>query len=192
MVMGNADGLHLRVGTTAPIRVRRGYASTPTLLSARLAPPSCDTLLETYKALDPTEVHAARAPAHLPSDPGFACDIGACSGRATNWLAAQGWEVVAVESSNLRDRATRNSHQHVVWMNDSCPDQRNLRVLGRRFELILFSAVWMHVAPNGREQAFRIPSEPLGPSGLLVITRHRAGMPLKKPPAVFTTCPRTS
>ena len=123
-----------------------------------------DAVLARYDALDPAEVHAGCAPAHLPSDPGFACDIGAGSGRDANWLAARGWEVVAVEPSALRDRAARHSHQRVVWMNDALPDLRNLRALGRRFDLILLSAVWMHVAPNGRERAFRILSELLGPS----------------------------
>lgn len=52
-------------------------------------------------ALDPTKVHADWAPAHLPSEPSFACDIGAGSGRDSDWLAAEGWEVVAAEQSNL-------------------------------------------------------------------------------------------
>ena len=134
-----------------------------------------DAVLSTYNALDPTDVYAAWAPAHLPSEPGFACDIGAGSGRDSNWLAARGWEVVAVEPSALRDRAARDSHQRVVWMNDALPDLRALRALGRRFALILPSAVWMHVAPKGRERAFRILAELLGPSGLLVITLRLGG-----------------
>ena len=52
---------------------------------------------------------------------------------------------------------------------------RYLRALGCRFDLILLGAVWMHVAPSGREPAFRIHSEVLGPSGLLVITLRRSG-----------------
>ena len=52
-------------------------------------------------------------------------------------------------------------------MNDALPDLRALRALGRRFDLVLLSAVWMQVAPKGRERAFRILSELLGPSGLL-------------------------
>ena len=134
-----------------------------------------DAVLARYNALDPAEVHAGWAPAHLPSEPGFACDIGAGSGRDSNWLAARGWEVVAVEPSALRDRAAHDSHQRVVWMNDALPNLRTLRALGRRFDLVLLSAVWMHVAPNGRERAFRILSELLGPSGLLVITLRLGG-----------------
>ncbi len=41
--------------------------------------------------------------------------------------------------------------------------------------MILLGAVWMHLAPSGREPAFRIHSELLGPSGLLVITLRRGG-----------------
>ena len=134
-----------------------------------------DAVLARYDALDPAEVHAGWAPAHLPSEPGFACDIGAGSGRDSNWLAANGWEVVAVEPSALRDRAARDSHPRVVWLNDALPDLRTLRALGRRFDLILLSAVWMRVAPKGRERAFRILSELLGPSGLLVITLRLGG-----------------
>ena len=162
----------------APIRARRDYARIPTV-NTMTAPTYYDryrdALLATYNALDPTEVHAAWAPARLPSEPGFACDIGAGSGRDANWLAANGWEVVAVEPSALRDRAARDSHQRVVWMNDALPDLRNLRALGRRFDLILLSAVWMHVAPKDRERAFRILSDLLGPSGLLVITLRLGG-----------------
>ena len=60
-------------------------------------------------------------------------------------------------------------------MNDALPDLRALRALGRRFDLVLLSAVWMHVAPKGRERALRILSELLGPSGLLVITLRLGG-----------------
>lgn len=136
---------------------------------------NADNLITRYDGVDPSDVHADWAPAHLREEPGFACDIGAGSGRDANWLAAKGWEVVAMEPSSLRNLAVDRSHPRVVWMNDTLPDLRNLRALGRRFDLILLSAVWMHVAPSDRERAFRILSELLSPSGLLVITLRRGG-----------------
>ena len=139
-----------------------------------------DALLAEYDALDPAEVHAAWAPTHLRDEPGFACDIGAGSGRDANWLAAKGWEVVAAEPSTLRELAVDGAHPRVVWINDALPGLRHLRALGRRFDLILLSAVWMHVAPKGRERAFRILSELLSPSGLLVITLRRGGDAVEK------------
>lgn len=136
---------------------------------------NADALVARYDGVDPSDVHADWAPAHLHEEPGFACDIGAGSGRDANWLAARGWEVVAVEPSALRNLAVDRSHPRVVWMDDALPDLRALRALGRRFDLILLSAVWMHVAPKTRERAFRILSELLNPSGLLVITLRRGG-----------------
>ena len=74
----------------------------------------CDALLATYNALDPTEVHAAWAPAHLREESSFTCDIGAGSGRDASWLAAKGWKVVAVEPSTLRNHAAPDSNPRVV------------------------------------------------------------------------------
>ena len=132
-------------------------------------------LFAQYGGVDPADVHADWAPKHLREEPGFACDIGAGSGRDANWLAARGWEVVAVEPSTLRKLAAERAHPRVVWMDDALPDLRVLRALGRRFDLILLSGVWMHVAPKVRERAFRILSELLSPSGLLVFTLRRGG-----------------
>lgn len=136
---------------------------------------NADALAARYDGVDPADVHADWAPAYLREEPGFACDIGAGSGRDANWLAARGWEVVAVEPSALRNLAAERAHPRVVWMDDALPDLRALRALGRRFDLILLSGVWMHVAPKVRERAFRILSELLNPSGLLVITLRRGG-----------------
>ena len=134
-----------------------------------------EALAARYDGVDAAEVHADWAPKHLREEPGFACDIGAGSGRDANWLAGRGWEVVAVEPSALRNHAEERSHPRVVWMNDALPDLRGLRALGRRFDLILLSAVWMHVPPRVRERAFRILTDLLNPSGLLVITLRRGG-----------------
>ncbi len=131
---------------------------------------NADALIAKYDALNADEVHRAWAPKHLREEPGFACDIGAGSGRDANWLAEQGWEVVAVEPSAMRDKAAAESHPRVTWLDDALPGLKSLRALGRRFDLILLSAVWMHVAPQERERAFRILSELLNPSGLLVVT----------------------
>lgn len=140
---------------------------------------NCDAVFETYNSLNPTQIHQGWAPALLPPKPGFACDIGAGSGRDANWLADKSWEVVAVEPSAMREKAVRDSHDRVVWMNDSLPDLRQLRALGRRFDLILLSGVWMHLAPKRRKRAFRILSELLGPAGLLVITLRHGGDPAR-------------
>ena len=133
-----------------------------------------DALFEQYHAYDPEVVHRAWAPKHLKGrKPGFACDIGAGTGRDANWLAEQGWEVLAVEPSDLREPGEEKSNPRVTWLDDTLPDLQELRALGRRFDLILLRSVWMHVPRTKQERAFRILTELLNPSGLLVISlRH--------------------
>jgi SAM-dependent methyltransferase len=137
-----------------------------------------------YNSTDSVTVHKSWIEKHLPLQPGFACDIGAGSGRDANWMASLGWDVVAVEpSAKMRELAVfspsahpnahASAHPNVTWLDDSLPHLYKLRGLGHRFDLILLSAVWMHLPAAARECAFRILSELLKPAGVLVITlRH--------------------
>ncbi len=131
------------------------------------------TLFERYHNTSSANIHADWLK-HLPKQPGLACDIGAGSGRDANWLAEQGWDVVAVEPEDgFRERGKQVSHPRVTWLDDKLPELPNLRKLNQRFNLILISAVWMHLPESKRERAFRILTELLAPSGILVISlRH--------------------
>lgn len=135
-----------------------------------------ESLSNQYNAIGADVVHRGWFSKNLSEKPGFACDIGAGSGRDANWLASQGWDVIAAEpSSEMRELAEIQSHPNVTWLDDALPRLDKLRALGHRFDLILLSAVWMHVPPGSqaRERAFRILTELLKPSGVLVITlRH--------------------
>ena len=128
-------------------------------------------MFDRYSAYDPDELHSIWAKDLFSNrKPGTACDLGAGSGRDANWLAKQGWEVVAVEPSALRTRAKETSHSRVSWIDDSLPDLGQLRSIGHRFDLILLNAVWQHVRQNQRERVFRILCELLNPAGLLVFS----------------------
>lgn len=131
------------------------------------------TLFEQYHSTRSDSIHADWLQ-YLPSQPGLACDIGAGTGRDANWLAEKGWDVVAVEPEEVfRDRAKQLSHPRVNWLNDKLPELSSLRKLNQRFNLILISAVWMHLPQSKRSRAFRILSELLAPGGILVISlRH--------------------
>ena len=123
-----------------------------------------------YSSLNPEVLHTSWSRL-IPDQPGIALDIGAASGRDANWLAEKGWDVVAVEPCReFRELARPNSHANVIWQDDELPELKSLRTAGHRFNLILLSAVWMHVLPKKRERAFRIISELLAPGGILVFT----------------------
>lgn len=135
-------------------------------------------LFETYRSVPAERVHATWKHLLRRDEPGLACDIGAGSGRDSNWLASLGWDVVAVEpNSALRTLAQADSHSSVQWMDDALPALSHLRKTGHRFDLILVSAVWMHIAPADRKRAFRVLTEMLAPGGVLVVTLRLSDQP---------------
>ena len=99
-------------------------------------------------------------------------DIGAGSGRDAFWLAASGYEVVAVEPAQaLREEAQQlHPHARLHWVADSLPELAEVHRLARNFDLVLLSAVWMHVPPEERNYAFRQLLSLLKPGGVLAIT----------------------
>ena len=111
----------------------------------------------------------------LPAKPGAILDVGAGSGRDAAWLAAFGHDVVAVEpSAAMRDAAARlHPDMGVRWIDHSLPALATVARTGLSFDLILLSAVWMHVVPGDRMRAFRKLINLLKPGGLIAITlRH--------------------
>ena len=108
----------------------------------------------------------------LPAAPALAADIGAGTGRDAAWLASRGMDVVAVEPSmGMREQAAHlHAEAKVRWLADSLPDLRELLRMGLSFDLILLSAVWMHVPLAERPRAFRKLVTLLKPGGMMAIT----------------------
>ncbi|RUO37146.1 methyltransferase type 12 [Aliidiomarina taiwanensis] len=136
------------------------------------------TLSEQYESLSFTDVHGDWMQ-HLPES-GWALDVGAGSGRDSAYLASEGLHVVAVEPAdgmrNLAQQQHKNANIH--WVNDSLPELKAVFALQIKFDLILLSAVWMHIPPSTRERAFRKLSSLLKPNGKLVISlRHGPNQP---------------
>lgn len=116
--------------------------------------------------------------AQLPQNPGSALDVGAGSGRDAAALASRGWHVLAVEPATELRQLGENATHHlaVEWCEDHLPELNHVRTLDHRFDLILVSAVWMHLPPFQRNTAFQVLTDLLSPGGLLVITlRHGPG-----------------
>jgi len=84
-------------------------------------------------------------------------------------------DVVAVEPAHLlADLGKKYTKGHnVTWIVDSLPRLNRLAIYQNGFNLILLSAVWMHVPPNERSVALQTLENLLAPHGKLVISlRH--------------------
>ena len=131
-----------------------------------------------YEAIDPERLHAWLADL-LPRPGARALDIGAGTGRDAGWLSARGLAVTAVEPScGMREQALRHHPPGSVhWIDDSLPDLDQVHRLGLRADLVLLSAVWMHLAPEQRPRAFERLVGLLAPGGLLAMTLRSGPSP---------------
>ena len=84
-------------------------------------------------------------------------DIGAGTGRDAAALATKGFEVIAVEpSAAMRAEGARlHPDTRVQWIDDRLPSLHATVRLGIAADVVLLSAVWMHVLPADRSRAFR-------------------------------------
>jgi SAM-dependent methyltransferase len=116
----------------------------------------------------------------LPAAPALVLDVGAGTGRDAAWLVSRGLEVVAVEPSARMNAEGQRLHPApaIRWVVDTLPGLGRIIHLGLSFDLILLSAVWMHIAPVDRARAFRKLITLLKPGGRLAITlRHGPAEP---------------
>ena len=133
-----------------------------------------ETLADRYESVPSEQVHAWLTDL-LPSRPATILDVGAGSGRDAAWLAYRGHSVVAVEPSAKFQTMAREQHDspRIQWIRDSLPALKRTFRTGLAFDVILVSAVWMHVAPSDRARAFRKLITLLKPGGVLAITLRR-------------------
>jgi SAM-dependent methyltransferase len=123
-------------------------------------------LVTQYESLAFEDAHSALLDL-LPGPGATVLDVGAGSGRDAAWFASHGYDVVAVEPSDAMRTQARALHPspQIHWLSDSLPELAQVRRLGLTFDLILLSAVWMHVPPASRARALRKLATMLSPSG---------------------------
>lgn len=133
-----------------------------------------DIFEQQYLSVAAEDVHQAWLSRYLPQR-GIALDVGAGIGRDAKYLAEKGLNVVAVEPANeLLQRGQKLTQGlNVHWISDQLPDLSEAIALDKRFDLILLSAVWMHIPHAERQGAFQTLASLLKSGGKIVITlRH--------------------
>ena len=135
---------------------------------------NAEAVVARYEALTSDAVHDWLRDL-LPQGSASVLDVGAGSGRDAAWLAAIGHDVVAVEPSASMRTAAASLHGDpaINWIDDRLPALDVVSRSGLSFDLILLSAVWMHVPERDRPRAFRKMINLLRPGGLMAITLRR-------------------
>ncbi len=106
-------------------------------------------------------------------------DLGAGAGRDSKYMAEQGASnnvsITAIEPALTLAQLGKQQTQglNVRWLQDSLPDLHAVTKQEVSFDLILLSAVWMHIPDSQRARSLRKLANLLKPGGKLVISlRH--------------------
>ncbi|MCW8334087.1 class I SAM-dependent methyltransferase [Vibrio paucivorans] len=132
-------------------------------------------LAEQYDSVDFESVHNSWR-SYWPLSGSSVLDVGAGSGRDAKWFDSHGCKVVAIEpSAGFRQLGQQRTSTEVHWLDAQLPDISSLDAISHSFDLILVSAVWMHIPVPKRYQSLCSLVERLAEGGRIVITlRHGA------------------
>jgi len=151
-------------------------------MSANFYNQHAEKLAQQYLSKSFEEVHvswlAHLNPLLLRSDVRI-LDLGAGAGRDSKYFAQQGLasnlQVTAIEpAQTLADIGKQQTQGlNVHWLSDSLPALEVVTKQEISFDLILLSAVWMHIPQSDRARSIRKLANLLKPGGKLVISlRH--------------------
>jgi SAM-dependent methyltransferase len=137
-----------------------------------------EALVKQYESLSFARVHEKVL--HLiPATASWVLDIGAGTGRDAAGFAAMGHRVIAVEPTEaLRSRAA-SLHQspQIQWLDDGLPDLAQVVTLQVTFDVIMQTAVWMHLDLPQRRQAMPRVASLLRPGGVMIMSLRYGPVP---------------
>jgi len=118
----------------------------------------------------------------IPRDPCRVLDIGSGSGADADHFAALGHRVVAVEPTDELRLAAMALHpsERIDWGNDSLPDLSWTRSRCQRFDLVMISAVWMHLNYSERQIGMPNVASLIQPGGTLLLSLRHGPVPPTK------------
>lgn len=129
-------------------------------------------LARSYERLDFREVHPYLVKVLASAGPMRILDVGSGSGRDSAWMATAGHSLTAVEPSERMRHFAESCHANVGirWLKDALPTLESLGAADSAFDIIVLSAVWMHVHPDDRPAAFGRLASLVTQHGLIYMT----------------------
>jgi SAM-dependent methyltransferase len=115
----------------------------------------------------------------IPSAPCRVLDIGAGTGRDAAALAAKGHTVTAMEpTAALRAHGQRlHASPRIEWVDDALPELAVLRATARRYDLVMATAVWMHLDEGQRAAAMGNIAALMAPRALFLVSLRHGPVP---------------
>lgn len=139
---------------------------------------NANVLAEQYESISFEDVHRDVL-SLFPRMASRILDIGAGTGRDAAALAGQGHTVLAVEPTCelRREGMRRHGGAAIAWADDTLPDLSQIRSRGDRYDLILLTAVWMHLDESERRTAMRALAELLASEGRMIMSLRHGPVP---------------
>ncbi|WP_213226369.1 bifunctional 2-polyprenyl-6-hydroxyphenol methylase/3-demethylubiquinol 3-O-methyltransferase UbiG [Caballeronia sp. NK8] len=111
----------------------------------------------------------------IPDAPSRILDVGAGMGRDAAAFASMGHAVLAVEPVDELRAAARNLYPNssVVWLDDSLPDLCLVCKRASTFDVVMVTAVWMHLDEVQRRRGMSTIYDLLIDGGVVILSlRH--------------------
>jgi protein-L-isoaspartate O-methyltransferase len=135
-------------------------------------------LLQRYETISFADTH--RSVMHLiPKDPCHVLDIGAGTGRDAAGFAALGYRVVAVEpTAEMRNGAMALHPSPLIeWLDDSLPDLATVLARDEPFDVVMLTAVWMHLDERQRRRVMPNVAALARAGGVMIMTLRHGPVP---------------
>ena len=128
-------------------------------------------LAESYESLAFEDVHPFLMGLLSENSSKRVLDVGSGTGRDAAWMANAGHTVTAIEPSEKMLSLAENIHANstIEWKKDSLPNLETIST-GAHFDVIVLSAVWMHIHPRDRRAAFSKLVSLLEENGIIYMT----------------------
>ena len=135
-------------------------------------------LFKRYESISFAEAH--RHVMHLlPKEPCRVLDVGSGTGRDAAGFAALGHRVVAVEPTEEMRRGAIALHRSplIEWLDDSLPDLARVRAHDEQFDVVMLTAVWMHLDQEQRGRAMPNVTALVRDNGVMIMTLRHGPVP---------------